>query len=169
MNEPDDTHTHADRESAGANSTQQHSPTLVMMDSVMALGTEKLLGIAAAILIFIGFFAPLATAQAGGFFSSGGSISYSLSEAGLPGFLTILIGLGLALLPFDKGRYNFANRDLIAYGVSSAFLGVFATLWLVSVSLPAMISSFGGLSGGFYALLLGFGLNVFATARRLRR
>lgn len=168
MTDSDDAQGHKEQPQPSAATTPGHSPTLVMMDSVIALGAEKLLGLAAVFLIFVGFFAPLATAQTGGFFSSGSSISYSLSQAGIPGLLTLAIGLALALLPFDKGRLSFANRDLIAYGVASGFFGVFAILWLVSLSLPAMIASFGGLSGGFYALMLGFALNVFATATRLR-
>lgn len=157
-----------ERESAGSASTPQHSPTVAMMDSVIALGAEKLIGIGAAALIAIGYFAPLVTAQTGGFFSSSTTVSYALSQAGFPGLLALALGLALALLPFNAARFTFANRDLITYGVSCALFGTLALLWLGSLSLPMIISSVGSLSIGFYALIAGFALNVFATAKRLK-
>ncbi|MDH2909713.1 MAG: hypothetical protein PXZ07_06320 [Candidatus Eremiobacteraeota bacterium] len=169
MTDNDDTSTHSELPEPGLAGAAPHSPTLAMMDSVIVLGAEKLIGLGAAALIFIGFFAPLVTAQAGGFLSSDGSVSYSLSQAGFPGVLTLTLGLVLALLPFDKGRIEFANRDMITYGVSCGIFGTIAILWLASVSVPAVISSFGGLSVGFYALMAGFALNAYATAKTFKK
>ncbi len=154
--------------STNAQTTSRQTPTLDMIDSIVTLGPEKLTGIAGALLLVIGYFAPLVTAQTGGLFSSGGTISYSLVQAGFPGILILALGLALALLPFYKEHVTFANRDLIAYGVSCALLGTFVVLWLVSLSLPAILSSIGGLSGGFYALMFGFAFTVFATVKVLK-
>lgn len=168
MNDSEQSQAHDDVRSTNASATGAPSPTIAMMDSVVALGPEKLTGLAGMLLILIGYFAPLATAQTGGFFSSGGTISYSLDQAGFSGLLILVLGVALALLPFYKERLTFANRDLIAYGISCGVFGTFAVLWLASLSLPAIVSSLGGLSGGFYALVIGFGFTVYATAKVLK-
>uniref|UniRef100_E6Q4I3 Uncharacterized protein n=1 Tax=mine drainage metagenome TaxID=410659 RepID=E6Q4I3_9ZZZZ len=165
MAENDDVTTEAQTQSSGSQMPQQKSPTVEMMDSIISLGSEKLIGVAASVLIVIGYFAPLVMAQ--GLFSAGNSVSYSLSQAGLSGAVTLALGIALALLPFEKTRINIKHRETVAYGVSCALFGTLAILWLASLSLPVIIASMGGLSIGFYSLMCGFALNVFATAKAL--
>ncbi|MHB8212281.1 MAG: hypothetical protein ACYDGW_01345 [Vulcanimicrobiaceae bacterium] len=102
------------------------------------------------------------------FFSGVSSVSFSLSQAGFPGVITLVLGLALALLPFYRERIAFANRELIVYGIACALFGTLAALWLASLSLPVFVSAIGGLSLGFYALIVGFAFNVFATAKSLK-
>ncbi len=165
MEESDGVTTEASAQSPGQQMPHQTSPTVEMMDSIIGLGAEKLMGLATTLLMIIGYFAPLVTAQ--GLFSSGSSVSYSLSQAGLSGLITLAMGIVLALLPFEKTRINIKSRETIAYGLSCAFFGTLAILWLASLSLPVIITSVGGFSMGFYSLMVAFALNVFATAKKL--
>lgn len=168
MSDTDNSQANDNVQPTSATTTSRQTPTLDMIDSIVTLGPEKLTGIAGALLLVIGYFAPLVTAQTGGLFSADSSVSYQLVQTGLPGILILALGLALALLPFYKEHVTFANRDIIAYGVSCGFLGTFVVLWLVSLSLPVVISSVGGLSGGFYALMFGFAFTVYATVKMLK-
>lgn len=141
--------------------------TAELANKILALGREKQLGIVAAILGLIGFFAPLASAQTGGFFGPSGEVSYSLSQAGLTGVVVLLLALALGAAPFllPASRRN----DVIYYGASAAGLGTLLSVWFVSLSLPMVISAIGHLSLAFYALLVSFGISAYLSASRCYR
>ncbi len=146
-------------------STPPSAAPVTQIDSLIALGPEKLTGIAAAMLVVIGFFAPDAAAQTGGIFGGTSEISFNLTQAGFAGVLVLLIGVGLGLSPFYLKPQKRSN--VLAFGLSCAIFGTLAIAWLASLSLPAMISAVGHLGEGFYALLVGYGLNVYMMAKRV--
>lgn len=147
-------------------SSAQPSPQrATQLESFIALGPEKLTGIAAAILVVIGFFAPDATAQTGGIFGGTSEISFNLTQAGFAGVLVLLIGVGLGLSPIYLKTQK--RPDVLAFGLSCAIFGALFIAWLAALSLPAFISAVGHLAVGFYALLVGYALNVYMTAKRV--
>lgn len=147
---------------------EQHSDAAgVVLDGVrgfQSLHRHKQLGSVAAVLAVVGFFAPLASAQTGGFFGPSSEVSYRLTQAGFTGFLlaVIAVALGIATFYLPSNRRN----DVIYYGVAAALFGTFFSIWFVSLSLPAMISAVGHLGLGFYAMLVSFALSTWVAAMR---
>lgn len=134
-------------------------------NSTLAPGAEKAIGVIAAVLVTIGFFAPDAQAQSSSFFGGATEISFNLTQAGFAGIFILLIGIALGLAPFYLQRRK--RSDVMAFGLSCGIFGTLAIAWFAALSLPAMISTIGHLAFGFYALLVGYFLNVYVMSKRV--
>ncbi len=138
-----------------------------MLATFKALGLEKQLGILAALLGVVAFFAPMVSVETGGFFGSGGSISFALTQAGFSGFLVLVLSVALGIAPFFLPKEP--RFELAYFGLSSAAAGTVLVVLFVSLSLPAMVSAVGHLSLAFYALLASFGIATYISAMRCYR
>lgn len=143
------------------------SPTSDVIQKIQELGLEKQIGLGSIILAILGFFTPLATAQTGGFFGASSEVSYGLSQAGFSGVVVVALALalGAAVFYLPLSRRN----NVVYYGVAAACLGTVLSLWLISLSLPTIISAVGHLAPGFYFLTVSFGLSTYVSAIRCYR
>jgi hypothetical protein len=86
----------------------------------------------------------------------GGHSSVSIVQTGFYGLLLLLLPIALAVFPILGKQHSRFN--LLAFGISSALLGIFFAIWISASGIGSAISAgVGSLSAGFYLTLLGYG------------
>lgn len=127
-------------------------------------GRDRVAAAAFGGLAVLGTVAPFT--HVNGLFDS--SYSMNVLQIGFWGFVLLLISAALGASPFVFPATK--NLSLVQYGLSTAFFGLFLIMWILGSSLSSAIGGGGGLSVGFYLLLVGYaGLTVlnFRESRRL--